>query len=103
MLRIGHRGAAGHAPENTLLSLRKAVELGVDIVEFDVQRTRDGELVLLHDKRVDRTTDGKGYVRDFSFQELRRLDAGLGQRIPTLREAIDAVRGSAQLMIEIID
>jgi glycerophosphoryl diester phosphodiesterase len=103
MLRIGHRGAAGHAPENTLRSIRTALTLGAEVVEVDVQRTLDGELVLLHDKRVDRTTNGKGYIRDLSFHEARQLDAGGGEVIPTLREALDLVLGSAQLMIEIID
>jgi glycerophosphoryl diester phosphodiesterase len=101
MLRIGHRGAAGHAPENTLLSIQKAIELGVDMVEVDVRRTRDGELVLLHDQRVNRTTNGRGRIGDLSFEEVRRLDAGLGEAIPSLREALDLVRGSVQLMIEL--
>src|SRR5260370_40208040 len=101
MLRIGHRGAAGHAPENTLLSIQKAIELGVDIVDVDVRRSRDGELVLLHDKRVNRTTNGSGRIEDLSFEEARRLDAGLGQAIPSLREALELVRGSVQLMIEL--
>jgi len=101
MLRIGHRGAAGHAPENTLLSIQKAIEIGVDIVEVDVRRTRDGELVLLHDQRVNRTTNGRGHIGDLSFEEARRLDAGSGQAIPSLREALELVRGSVQLMIEL--
>src|SRR5713101_4665168 len=100
MLRIGHRGAAGHAPENTLLSIQKAITLGVDIVEVDVRRTRDGELVLLHDQRVNRTTNGSGRIGDLSFEEARRLDAGSGQAIPSLREALELVRGS-QLMVEL--
>ena len=101
MLRIGHRGAAGHAPENTLFSIQRAIELGVDIVEVDVRRTRDGELVLLHDQRVNRTTNGGGRIGDLSFEEVRRLDAGSGQAIPSLREALELVRGSVQLMIEL--
>ena len=101
MLRIGHRGAAGHAPENTLLSIQKAITLGVDIVEVDVRRTRDGELVVLHDQRVNRTTNGSGRIGDLSFEEARRLDAGSGQAIPSLREALELVRGSIQLMIEL--
>ena len=62
VLRIGHRGAAGHAPENTLASVEHAIALGVDLVELDVQRTKDGHLVIIHDKRVDRTTNGVGLV-----------------------------------------
>ena len=60
VLRIGHRGAAGHVPENTLASVEKAILLGADLVEVDVQRTSDGHLVIIHDKRVDRTTNGAG-------------------------------------------
>lgn len=103
MLRIGHRGAAGHEPENTLASVRRAIGLGVDLVEVDLQRTRDGELVILHDKRVDRTTNGAGYVREMSLAEVRALDAGRGERIPTARELLDACRGRVEVMLEIID
>ena len=103
MLRIGHRGAAGHAPENTLLSLNRALELQVDVVEIDVQRTRDGQLVLMHDKRVNRTTNGKGYVKELRYAEVCALDAGNGQSPPSLRHAIELVNGAAQLMVELID
>jgi glycerophosphoryl diester phosphodiesterase len=102
MYRIGHRGAAGHAPENTLRSVAKALELGVDLVEVDVQRSRDGRLVVIHDKLVDRTTDGRGYVTDLSFEELRRLDAGDGQKIPCLEEVLSLVDDRAGIMLEII-
>src|SRR5437867_13434882 len=80
VLRIGHRGAAGYAPENTLLSIQRAIELGCDLVEVDVRRTQDGHLVLLHDERVDRTTNGKGAVAETTLERLRKLDAGGGQR-----------------------
>lgn len=93
---IGHRGAAGHAPENTLVSLRKAAELGANWVEFDVKLTRDGELVLFHDDTLDRTTDGAGTIAGHSLAELQALDAGgwygkafAGERIPTLGAALD--------------
>ncbi len=92
---IGHRGAAGHAPENTLASLRRAAELGARWVEFDVALTRDGEPVLLHDETVDRTTDGKGRLAALSLGELQQLDAGswhskdsAGERVPTLMETL---------------
>ena len=62
VLRIGHRGAAGHAPENTLAAVQKGIELGVDFVEIDVRRTADDALVVLHDPTVNRTTNGKGRV-----------------------------------------
>jgi len=102
MIRVvGHRGAAGLEPENTLRSIRKAIELGVDQVEIDVRVTRDGRLVVIHDETVDRTTNGSGYVKDLTFDELRRLDAGKGERIPTLREVLELTKGKVILQIEL--
>jgi glycerophosphoryl diester phosphodiesterase len=102
---IGHRGAAGEAPENTLFSFRQALAAGAAILETDVHLTRDGVPVLIHDDEVDRNTDGSGRVAALRFDELRRLDAGhaftrdggrshpfrgRGHRIPSLREALEA-------------
>ena len=101
IIRIGHRGAAGHAPENTLASLKKAVSLGVDLVEFDVQRTQDGALVLFHDATVERTTNGQGRVDSLSFRFLRTLNAGKGEKIPLLEEALRCLNGKAGAMIEL--
>ena len=81
IVRVGHRGAAGYEPENTLGSLQYAINLGLDFAEFDVRRTQDGVLVLLHDKTVDRTTNGKGPVDHLSFRDLKALDAGHGNSI----------------------
>jgi len=100
-LRIGHRGAAGHAPENTLASLELAIQLGVDMVEFDVQRSADGALVLLHDQTVDRTTNGEGSVECLPLTVLRGLDAGGGERIPLLEDALACLNGRAGAMIEL--
>lgn len=95
---IGHRGAARHAPENTLAGLRLAAAMGVSCVEFDVRLTADGVPVLFHDETVDRTTDGHGRLAAFRLAELRRLDAGAwfdrrfaGERVPTLAEAIEVL------------
>ncbi len=92
----GHRGAKGHAPENTLAGLRKAAELGARWVEFDVKLTADNELVLFHDDTLNRTTDGKGPVARTALAEIRKLDAGrwfsadfTGEPVPTLAEAMD--------------
>src|SRR5712691_9894392 len=93
----GHRGAAGLEPENTLRSFRRACELGVDRIETDVRLTRDGRLVCLHDATVDRTTDGTGPMAEMTFDQLHRLDAGHGERIPTLEGALATVRGRAVL------
>jgi glycerophosphoryl diester phosphodiesterase len=102
MLRIGHRGAAGHAPENTLASIEKGIALGADFVELDLQRTADGHLVVMHDKRVDRTTNGSGYVSQMRLDEIRKLDAGNGQQVPTLEEVFRLAQGRVGLMLEII-
>lgn len=101
MLKIGHRGACGYEPENTLRSFQKALDLGVDMVEFDVHKIKTGELVIIHDDLVNRTTNGKGYVADYDFASLRKLDAGKGERIPTLDEALDLIIGKCQVNIEI--
>src|SRR5579871_5505092 len=86
---FGHRGAAGHAPENTLLALDTGILLGADWLEFDVQLHPQGALVLMHDLRLDRTTNGHGWLAECPFDTLRNLDAGGGQQIPTLEEALD--------------
>lgn len=101
VLRIGHRGACGHAPENTLASIEKAISLGCDLTEVDLRRTADGSLILLHDERVDRTTNGKGLVADMNLEEVRKLDAGGGQNIPTLEEALKTARGRIGLILEL--
>jgi glycerophosphoryl diester phosphodiesterase len=97
----GHRGAAGLEPENTVKSFKRALKLGVDQVELDVHLTNDRELVVIHDASVDRTTNGRGYVGDFTLEEIRRLDAGAGERVPTLQEVINVVKGRAVLQIEL--
>ena len=100
LFNIGHRGAAGHCPENTLASIQKAVDLNVDMIEIDVYYI-DGELVIIHDDRLDRTTNSEGYVWDFSFAELRKLDAGNGERIPTLQEVVEIIPQHIQINVEI--
>ena len=98
---IGHRGAAGLEPENTLRSVRRSIELRVDRVEVDVRVSRDGRLVIMHDETVDRTTNGHGYVRELTLNELRSLDAGMGEKIPTLEEILEFTMGKAKLEIEL--
>jgi glycerophosphoryl diester phosphodiesterase len=96
MLMIAHRGASGHAPENTLAAFRKAVALGVSFIETDLQLTHDARLVAIHDDTVNRTTNGQGAVHDLTLEEIRKLDAGswfgsefTGERVPTLEEILD--------------
>ncbi|HEY65771.1 MAG TPA: glycerophosphodiester phosphodiesterase [Caldilineae bacterium] len=98
---VGHRGAAGVMPENTLKGFRYAIDLGVDYVECDVHLTRDGHLVVIHDETVDRTTNGTGRVRDLDLAAIRSLDAGEGERIPTLDEVLDTIRGRTKLLCEL--
>ena len=100
MLCIGHRGAAGHEPENTLRSVRRALELGADAVEIDVYNL-DGELIVIHDSTLNRTTNGRGPLRRRTLAQLRALDAGKGERIPLLSEVIDAVDRRVPLNIEL--
>ncbi len=88
---IGHRGAAALAPENTLEGIRTAARCKADMVEVDIRLTKDGALVLMHDDTVDRTTNGKGKIEDFSLEEIKALDVN-GQKVPTLDEALSLVR-----------
>jgi glycerophosphoryl diester phosphodiesterase len=101
VLKIGHRGAAGYEPENTLLAFQKALELKVDMVELDVQACKTGELMVIHDLKLDRTTNGKGYVCEKTYEELRCLDAGKNQKIPTLPEVLDLINRKVKINIEI--
>jgi glycerophosphoryl diester phosphodiesterase len=88
LLVMAHRGGRAYAPENTLAAFRHAAQAGVQWLELDVQMTKDGGLVVIHDETVDRTTNGKGAVKDFTLAELRALDAGGGERIPTFQEVV---------------
>ena len=101
MLRIGHRGARAYEPENTLRSFRKAVEMGVDAVELDVRKTQDGQLVVIHDADVKRTTDGKGLVSDLTVKEIKEFTAEKGEKIPTLKEALDFLDKKVKILIEL--
>lgn len=98
---VGHRGASGHAPENTLAAYRRAVELGAGFIETDLRLSRDARLVAIHDATLERTTNGRGRVRDYTLAELRELDAGswfspefAGERIPTFEEILAFARKS---------
>ncbi len=101
MMLMGHRGAKALEPENTLLSIKRAIEIGVDAVEIDVHLTRDKEVVIIHDTTVDRTTNGSGLVGNYILEEIKKLDAGKGEKIPTLEEVIGLVKGRVRLIIEL--
>ena len=103
-LIYGHRGASGHAPENTLEAFRLAMDMGADGFELDVHLSKDGQLVVIHDETVDRTTDGTGLVRDLTLEQLKALDASNGMdayrgaKIPTLGEVFDLVRDTHHIV-----
>ncbi|WML49480.1 glycerophosphodiester phosphodiesterase family protein [Neobacillus sp. PS3-34] len=106
--KIGHRGAAGYCPENTFVSFERAFEMGADYIELDVQLTKDGRLAVIHDTTVNRTTNGKGRVSDFTMDELKKLDAGSwfreefkDEQIPELGEVLDRFVGRVGLLIEL--
>ncbi|MDY6988702.1 MAG: glycerophosphodiester phosphodiesterase family protein [Thermodesulfobacteriota bacterium] len=101
MMIMGHRGAAALEPENTLLSISRAMEIGVDAVEIDVHLSRDNEVVVIHDSTVDRTSNGSGPVCTYTLADLKKLDAGKGETIPTLQEVVDLIDKRVKLVIEL--
>lgn len=101
MLKIGHRGAAGHELENTLKSFQKALDLKVDIIELDVNQCASGELVVFHDKRTKRITDIRGNIRKMSLAEIKELSLPDGQKISTLQEVLDLIDKRCAVNIEI--
>ncbi len=107
-LIVAHRGSSGSAPENTLAAFRQAVADGADMIELDVRLSRDGELVVLHDRTVNRTTNGRGKVWDLTRDELKALDAGswfgrrfAGERIPFLTDVLDVLPSDLPINIEV--
>lgn len=98
---IAHRGACGYEPENTLAAFKKAIAQHADAIELDVHVLKDGELAVIHDHMVDRTTNGTGYVADLDLREIRRLDAGGGQKVPLLHEVFDLVDKRLPIHIEL--
>jgi glycerophosphoryl diester phosphodiesterase len=91
------------APENTLSSFQKAIELGVDMIELDLHLSKDNNAIVIHDKGVDRTTDGKGYVNDLTLEEIKKLNIEENEKIPVLQEVIDIAKGKCDFNIEIKD
>jgi len=96
---IGHRGAKGEYPENTLGSIEVALKRGCDGVEIDIHLSQDGKLVVIHDETLFRTTGEKGLVKEKKLAELERLDAGKGEKIPSLIEVLDLVKGFPKAII----
>ncbi|MFA9190397.1 glycerophosphodiester phosphodiesterase family protein [Flavobacterium sp. FZUC8N2.13] len=101
MLKIGHRGARGYEPENTLVSFQKAMDLQVDGIELDVHLSLDGELMVIHDETIDRTTNSKGEVNTFTRAELQNLNIENNNKIPTLEEVFDLVNRRCFINVEL--
>ena len=109
-IRIAHRGASGRAPENTLAAFKSAIEFGVDAVELDLHGTADGEIVVIHDSTLDRTTDLRGYINETTLETIQSADAGgwfdaefAGESVPTLTEALACIGKAAIAVLEIKD
>ena len=109
-IRIAHRGASGNAPENTLSAFKKALEIGVDAVELDLHGTVDGEIVVIHDSTLERTTDLQGHINETTLETIQSADAGgwfdtefVGEPVPTLTEALACIRKETIAILEIKD
>ena len=109
-IRIAHRGASGIAPENTLIAFKKAIEIGVDAIELDLHGTADGEIVVIHDASLDRTTDMSGPINQMTLETIKQADAGAwfnsqfeGEQVPTLTEALECITDKAIAVLEIKD
>jgi glycerophosphoryl diester phosphodiesterase len=105
---IAHKGASGMAPENTIVAIQMALDMGVDMIAIDVQNTKDEQIVVIHDATLDRTTNGSGLVHDYTLEEIKQLDAGSWfdskfsqERVPTLKEILDVVDGRCKVLVEI--
>src|SRR5688572_11377286 len=101
ILNIGHRGAKGHLPENTLASFQKAIDLGVDGIELDVHLSKDGEILVIHDETIDRTTNGKAIVKQHSLDVLKTYRIDHQFEIPTLAEVFDLVNRKCLVNVEL--
>ena len=102
MFKVAHRGASGYEPENTILAFKKALELQVDMIELDARLCKTGELVIIHDEDLKRTTNGEGLVEFKNIEELKSLDAGKNETIPTLTETLNYINQQCQVNIELV-
>ncbi len=101
MLKIGHRGAKGYVPENTIISFQKAIELGCDGIELDVHSSFDGEIMVIHDEKIDRTTNGRGFVNQMNLSELKTFKIDNKHEIPTLEEVFELINHNFFINIEL--
>lgn len=98
---IAHRGASAYEPENTLRAFERAIQMGATMLELDIHLSKDGHPIVIHDAEVSRTTNRKGHISDMTLKQIKELDAGKGERVPTLTEVIDLARDLAKLYIEL--
>ena len=96
---LGHRGCAGLEPENTMRAFKRALDLGVDFIEFDIRMTKDKKLVVIHDEKLDRTTNGMGFVRDFNFEKIRKFDAEKGEKIPSFKQTLKFMKNKRPIIL----
>ncbi len=101
MIKVGHRGARAYEPENTLRSFQKAVELGVDAVELDVRKTKDNQIIVMHDADVKRTTGSEGLVSDLTVDQIQKLPMDKNEHAPTLKEALQFLNSKVKVFIEL--
>jgi len=98
---VGHRGASGYAPENTILSFQKAIDIGCDRAELDVRLSKDNEIIVIHDAEVDRISNGHGLISEMNLAEIKELNCPENQKIPTLQEVINLCKDKIDLCIEL--
>ncbi len=101
MIKVGHRGARTYEPENTIRSFKRALELGVDAVELDVRKTKDGGIIVIHDDNVKRTTNGEGLVSNLTLKEIKQLQTDKNETIPTFEEALDFLDCRVTVFVEL--
>jgi len=101
LLKIGHRGAKAYEPENTLRSFQRAIEYGVDAVELDVRKTKDNQLVVIHNVDVNKTTNGRGAVNELTLDEIKKLFTEKNEKVPTLEEVLTFVGNQVKILIEL--
>jgi glycerophosphoryl diester phosphodiesterase len=105
---IAHRGASGNAPENTMAAFKKALHIGVDMIELDIHLSKDGKIVVIHDELLDRTTNGTGLIKDLNYEDIAKYDAGSwfgkeysNEKVPLLEEVLTLIDGKTTVLIEL--
>ncbi|MAG91063.1 hypothetical protein CMO83_00130 [Candidatus Woesearchaeota archaeon] len=103
VLKIARRGASGYVPENTMAAFEKSLEIDCDVVEFDIHKTKDNQIIIMHDENVGKTTDGLGNIRDLTLKELKMFHEPNGESVPTLQGVFDLIKNKKKMMLDIKD